>query len=108
MLQIVSPIDFLNSSSVLLDTRSPSEHVQGHIPNAISFPLFSDEERAQVGICYKQEGPEAAVELGLTIVSPKMVDFVKTAKQLVPERVVRLHCWRGGIWHGYSKPQASK
>ncbi|HCL46191.1 MAG TPA: tRNA 2-selenouridine(34) synthase MnmH, partial [Flavobacteriales bacterium] len=30
--------------SVVLDVRSPSEHAQGHLPGAISFPLFLDEE----------------------------------------------------------------
>ncbi len=97
MPQIVTPTDFLNSSTVLLDTRSPGEYTQGHIPNATSFPLFSDDERAQIGTCYKQQGQDEAIELGLAIVAPRMVEFVRIAKQLVPEKTVRLHCWRGGM-----------
>ena len=34
-------------------------------PVRFAFPLFSDEERAQVGICYKEQGRDAAVELGV-------------------------------------------
>lgn len=97
MPQILSAADFLTTSGVLLDTRSPGEHTQGHIPGAVSFPLFDDAERAQVGTCYKQQGQEAAIELGLAIVGPKMAEFVKTAKQLAPHKQVRLHCWRGGM-----------
>jgi len=89
--------DFLAAPDVLLDVRSPSEYAQGHIPGAISFPLFSDEERAQVGTCYKQEGRDVAVELGFAIAGPKFVHFITEAKELAPNRQVRLHCWRGGM-----------
>ncbi len=94
---LLDPTAFLQGTAILLDTRSPGEFAAGHIPGAISFPLFTDDERAQVGTCYKQVGPEAAIELGLELIGPKMVGFVRQAKQLAPERHVRLHCWRGGM-----------
>lgn len=97
MPEVLSAADFLQVPHLLLDTRSPGEYEQGHIPGAVSFPLFSNEERAQVGTCYKQVGKEEAIELGLEIIAPKMVDFVRTAKQLAPNKQVRLHCWRGGM-----------
>ncbi|MEO6037255.1 MAG: rhodanese-like domain-containing protein, partial [Saprospiraceae bacterium] len=56
----------------LLDVRAPGEYQQGHVPGAISFPLFSDAERAAVGTAYKQQGPEPAFELGLELVGPKL------------------------------------
>jgi len=80
----------------LLDVRSPGEYTHGHIPGAISFPLFTDEERAEVGTMYKQAGKEEAMELGLRFVGPKLETFVKDAKALAPERKVMVHCWRGG------------
>jgi tRNA 2-selenouridine synthase len=90
--------DFLLATAErpLLDVRSPGEYQQGHIPGALSFPLFSDEERAAVGTCYKKQGPEAALELGLHFVGPKMADFVRQARGLAPGRRLALHCWRGG------------
>lgn len=97
MPEVLSATDFLNTSGILLDTRSPAEFAQGHIPNAVSFPLFDDQERAQIGTCYKQQGQQAAIELGLEIVAPKMVEFVRKAKRLAPDRQIRLHCWRGGM-----------
>lgn len=80
-----------------MDVRSPSEYAQGHIPGAVSFPLFSDAERAQVGICYKQKGRYEAVELGFAIAGPKFAQFIAQAKELSSDRQVRLHCWRGGM-----------
>ncbi len=80
----------------LLDTRSPSEHDQGHIPGARSFPLFSDEERAEVGTCYKQEGRRAAIKLGLRIVGPKLEGFIEAAEEFDSEAFL-MHCWRGGM-----------
>jgi tRNA 2-selenouridine synthase len=95
------PVDeFLQHPGPILDGRSPSEYAQGHIPGALSFPLFSDDERAQVGTCYKQVGRDAAVELGFEIAGPKCASLIRAAQQLAPNRHLRLHCWRGGMRSG--------
>ena len=80
--------------------RSPGEFEQGHIPGAISFPLFTNEERAQVGTRYKQQSREQAVELGFDLVGPKLGELIRQAKALAPDRTVRIHCWRGGMRSG--------
>ncbi|MDB9529026.1 tRNA 2-selenouridine(34) synthase MnmH [Oscillatoria sp. CS-180] len=92
--------DFLAAPEPMLDVRSPGEYNQGHIPGAISYPLFSNEERAQVGICYKQQGRDAAVELGFDLLGPKLGTMVRWAKNIAPNRTVRVHCWRGGMRSG--------
>jgi len=69
----------------LLDVRSPSEFAHGHAPGALSMPLFSDDERAQVGICYKEKGQSEAIRLGLSLVGPKMADLVAQADQHAAE-----------------------
>lgn len=81
----------------LIDLRSPSEFAQGHIPGALSLPLFSDEERHRVGLLYAQSGQAAALELGLTFVGPKMAYFVQLARKVAREGRVALYCWRGGM-----------
>lgn len=98
MLNHLPPADFLHARAdrVLLDVRSPGEYAQGHIPGAVRFPLFTDEERAQVGTAYKQQSQEAAMLLGLRIVGPKMEGFVREAQKLAPDRRLAVHCWRGG------------
>ncbi|MBW4660732.1 MAG: tRNA 2-selenouridine(34) synthase MnmH [Drouetiella hepatica Uher 2000/2452] len=91
---------FLSAPGIILDVRSPAEYQQGHIPGAVSFPLFTDAERTQVGTCYKQKGRDEAVELGFAIAGPKFSQFIADAKQLSPDRHVRIHCWRGGMRSG--------
>lgn len=100
MPQTLPIADFLTAPGAILDVRSPAEHEQGRIPEAVSLPLFSNEERAQVGTCYKQQGRDEAVELGLAIVGPKLASFVAQAKLLAPDRMLRVHCWRGGMRSG--------
>lgn len=97
MTQALALSDFLAAPGVLLDVRSPAEFAQGHIPGAISFPLFTDDERAQVGTCYKQQGRDAAVELGFALAGPKFAGFITQARSLAGNGPVRLHCWRGGM-----------
>jgi tRNA 2-selenouridine synthase len=85
------------ASRPVVDVRSPGEFAKGHIPGAVNIALFSNQERALVGTCYKQQGQEAAVELGLELVGPKMAGFVKTARQLAGSNGLLVHCWRGGM-----------
>ncbi len=102
MIQKLSPADFLKMAIDLpiLDVRSPGEFLRAHIPNAHSLPLFTDEERAKVGTCYKQQGKDKAVELGLEFVGPKLSSFVKFAKKIAVNGEVLVHCWRGGMRSG--------
>jgi tRNA 2-selenouridine synthase len=82
------------------DVRAPKEYLQGHIPNAVSMPLFTDEERAIIGTLYKQVGRDTAVEKGLELVGPKLASFVTQAKQIAPDKRIIVHCWRGGMRSG--------
>lgn len=84
----------------LLDVRTPAEFERGHIPGAINFPIFTDEERVIVGTLYKQEGKEIAIQKGLEMVGPKLADFSQQAKLLAKEKEIMLHCWRGGMRSG--------
>ena len=59
--------------------------------------MFSDEERAEVGIAYKQQGRYDAVLKGLKIVAPKLADFVEFASAQSSTDEILIHCWRGGM-----------
>jgi tRNA 2-selenouridine synthase len=80
-----------------IDVRSPGEFVQGHIPGAVNFPLFENNERTIVGTIYQKSGRDAAVLKGLEFAGPKMAGFVKNLYQLAPQREILIHCWRGGM-----------
>ena len=84
----------------LADVRSPVEFAKGHIPGAVNIPLFSDEERAEVGTLYKHEGREIAMVRGLELVGPKLGALARAAFSLCRGRTageVALYCSRGGM-----------
>lgn len=87
------------SGAPLMDTRAPIEFARGSFPGAESLPLMLDDERAQVGTCYKHSGQDAAIALGHRLVSGELrvsriaawADFA----QRHPEGY--LFCFRGGL-----------
>ncbi|QEN04442.1 tRNA 2-selenouridine(34) synthase MnmH [Thiospirochaeta perfilievii] len=99
MSKLISIEEFLytNKDIPIIDVRSPLEYEKGHIPGAINIPLFNNEERAKVGTCYKQEGHDLAVELGLEIVGPKLASFTREAKKISPSLEIKVYCARGGM-----------
>jgi tRNA 2-selenouridine synthase len=95
--------DFLEASGPILDVRSPGEYAQAHIPGAISLPLFSDAERAEIGTLYKQRGRGPAVRRGLALVGPRLEALAADLQRLADAaggQPLRLHCWRGGMRSG--------
>lgn len=77
----------------IVDVRSPSEYLKGHIPTSINIPLFSDEERKIIGTIYKQQGKTEAIEKGLGFVnlSHLATQFKSIAKPIA------VYCARGGM-----------
>ena len=89
---------FLNDIA-MLDLRAPVEFSQGAFPHSFNIPLMSDEERQQVGLCYKTQGQEKAIELGYKLVSGdikahRVQQWVQFFQQY-PQAV--LYCFRGGM-----------
>ena len=105
---------FLAAAGPLIDLRSPAEFAQGHIPGATNLPLFDNDERAEIGTLYKQQGRQVAVLHGLALVGPRMVSLgtallaalaehrTTTSAAAQPHNApcLRLHCWRGGMRSG--------
>ncbi|MBK7149024.1 MAG: tRNA 2-selenouridine(34) synthase MnmH [Bacteroidetes bacterium] len=94
--------EFLTQSQghLVLDVRSEGEYEQGHIPHALNLPLFTNEERKQVGTTYKQKSKNEAILQGLDMVGKKMGDFVRFAQPLIQDNKIFIHCWRGGMRSG--------
>ena len=82
----------------IIDVRSPGEFQTGHIPGALSIPLFSNEERARVGTLYTQVSRESAMEEGLAIAGEKMRSLLEAGKKVAQGNLTQIviHCWRGG------------
>ena len=82
----------------LIDVRAPVEFDQGSFPNAVNLPIMDDEERYDVGITYKNKGPEAAVALGHARVSgTTRQSRIKAWRAFVDQHPdTHLYCFRGG------------
>lgn len=82
----------------LLDVRAPVEFEQAHLPKSLNIPILTDSERRQVGICYKQDGSQAAEKLGFSLVSGmtrdrRIANWLGYVKEKNPAALL---CWRGG------------
>lgn len=94
----------------IFDVRSPAEYEHAHISGAMSLPLFTNEQRAEIGTTYKQRSREKAIKIGLDYFGPNMRTMLESAEQSVakhyqypvhqpptPLPAVIVHCWRGGM-----------
>ena len=88
-----------DQGALFVDVRTPSEYEEATIPGAFNIPLFSNEERARVGIVYKKSGAVPARLLGMQIVSPRVPEMVDQVLSLPrnEELPVVVFCWRGGM-----------
>ncbi len=88
------------ATALTIDVRSPKEFAKGHIAGAVNIPLFTDEERAEVGTLYVRVSREAALERGFELVGPKLASFIREVKALTkqsPQCTLCVYCWRGGM-----------
>lgn len=83
---------------VPVDVRTPDEFADSRIPNAVNIPIFTNEERAEVGTIYKQVGKREAKWRAMEIVSPKLPHILGEIKKLQSTgKQPLLYCWRGGM-----------
>ncbi|EAR09911.1 tRNA 2-selenouridine(34) synthase MnmH [Reinekea blandensis] len=89
---------FLNETP-LMDVRAPVEFAQGAFPQAHNRPLMVDQEREAVGTRYKEEGQDAAIQLGHELVQgdikAERVAAWRAFFEQYPEGV--FYCFRGGL-----------
>ena len=82
---------------MVIDVRSPSEFADDHIPGAVSMPVMSDAERAEIGTVYKQRSAFLARKKGSALVARNIADHLETKLHDMPPNFTPLiHCWRGG------------
>jgi tRNA 2-selenouridine synthase len=87
----------LDSFDLVIDVRSPAEFALDHIPDAVNFPVLSNDERTQIGTLYKQVSPFAAKKLGAALVSKNIAEHIeKHLLELPREWRPLIYCWRGG------------
>jgi tRNA 2-selenouridine synthase len=87
----------LHQTYPIFDVRTPAEFARGHIPGARNLPLFSNEERVEIGTLYKKKGRNEAVLRGLELTGPRLRSLVETVQSSIEGKHVLVHCWRGGM-----------
>lgn len=95
-------IDF-KEKVILIDVRTEKEYNESHIPGAHTFPILSDEERAEVGTIYKQVCSEQAKDIAVEYGSKKIPHINKKIKALMEKHgdaKIILYCQRGGMRSG--------
>src|SRR4051794_10579133 len=92
---MISPEQALRMDRAWLDVRSEGEHADGAIPGFVNAPILTNEERHRVGICYQEQGQDAAIRLGHELVDPHRTERVARWLGAGPELLVG--CWRGGL-----------
>lgn len=87
----------LNGSYVLIDVRSPKEHISEAIPGSINLPLFDDEERKIIGTIYDNESTDKAKRIGIEAASKRLPMIYEKVAQLDKEyNNLIFYCARGG------------
>lgn len=89
----------LLGSPGLLDVRAPVEFKQGAFPYAVNLPILNDNERHRIGLCYKQDGQEKAIQLGHQLIQgdikqQRVDQWIAFSKQ---HENAYLYCFRGGL-----------
>ena len=91
--------DLFLHDRAMMDTRAPVEFHKGAFPGVINLPLMTDIERQKVGTCYKQQGQQAAIELGHQLVSgqtkAERIEAWAAFAKANPDGY--LYCFRGGL-----------
>jgi tRNA 2-selenouridine synthase len=88
----------LGRFDVIIDVRSPAEFAIDHVPGALSMPVLSDAERAEVGAIYVQEARFKARRVGGAYVARNVARHLETAMAEWPAAHQPLiYCWRGGM-----------
>ena len=83
----------------LMDVRAPIEYQTGAIPTACNHPILDDDQRHEIGLCYKQQGQQAAIERGLTLIDAtgKQQRTLAWHQYATQHPEGALYCFRGGL-----------
>ena len=80
----------------IIDTRSPAEFADDHIPGAINLPVLNDTERATVGTLHKQNTFTARRE-GAALIAGRIAEYLQTTlADRPPSWIPLVYCARGG------------
>jgi tRNA 2-selenouridine synthase len=81
----------------IIDTRTPLEFAEDHIPGAINAPVLSNEQRVVIGTMFRRGLAHEATRLGAAMVARNIADHLDTLFAGRPASwKPMIYCWRGG------------
>jgi tRNA 2-selenouridine synthase len=85
--------------TALIDVRAPVEFAKGSFPKAVNLPILNDQERHEIGVIYKEKGPQAARDSGFRMVSGsiKQNRIDAWCRLIKQHEQTALYCFRGGM-----------
>ena len=91
-------IPLIKNKIPFIDVRAPSEFILGAVPTSKNLPILSNNERIEVGKMYKENGNEAAIEKGYSLVNGKIKDkrVSNWTKFVKRNPKAQMYCARGG------------
>ncbi|MDX2494819.1 MAG: tRNA 2-selenouridine(34) synthase MnmH, partial [Desulfuromusa sp.] len=98
-IELEKALEQKHKGALIIDVRTPAEFDETTIPGAVNVPIFSNEERVQVGTLFKQQGRKDARKLGVQLVAPKIPLLMEQVENLRRGHSgpVVVFCWRGGM-----------
>ena len=98
-IELEQALEQQRKGTLIIDVRTPAEFAETTIPGAVNVPIFSNEERVEIGTVFQEQGKKDARKLGVRLVAPKiplLMEQVEEYRQGHPGPVI-VFCWRGGM-----------
>jgi len=97
VIDVATALGDLTRFDAIIDVRSESEYAEDHIPDAISCPVLSDAERAEIGTMDRQQSSFEARRRGASYVARNIARHLESTFADKPRSWKPLvYCWRGG------------
>lgn len=89
---------FEKRPALLIDVRSENEFLQDELPLSVNLPILNNDERHRVGLEFKNEGRQRALDLGHKLVAGEIRKSREVSWMTAIESGARfITCWRGGL-----------
>jgi tRNA 2-selenouridine synthase len=82
-----------------IDVRSPGEFSHDSLPGSVNVPLFSNNERSEIGKIYRSLGKETAILKGSEFAGEKLSGIINTILGYREKNLI-ITCARGGMRSG--------